>query len=183
MNCSISVFQMCFTINYSLDCFSPPFLMLELWERRKYRVSLKNHTERWLPMAMSILTSTSINFHSSTFFLENNPMVLVSSFLDQWFQRWDLLKPSILNTHKKFKLKVAKSGFKPLTTCNLKRRRDIDIIRNHKKEPLLSMLYYIFYPHENNKEPTEHIWLHTNSYYISLGIMRIHIPLFFNFLH
>ena len=29
------------------------------------------------------------------------------------------------------------------------------------------MLYYIFYPHENNKEPTEHVWLHTNSYYIS----------------
>ena len=152
--------------------------MLEPWERRKYRVSLKNHTERWLPMAMSILTSTFINFHSSTFYLENNPMVLVNSFLDQWFRRWDwdLLKPSILNTHKKFKFEVTQSGFKPLSLLTWGRaiafrnkiHRDIHpVLWNYKKEPLLSMFYYIFYPLEINKEPTEHVWLHTNSYYIS----------------
>ena len=172
MNCSISVFQMCFTINYSLDCFSPPFLMLELWERRKYRVSLKNHTERWLPMAMSILTSTSINFHSSTFFLENNPMVLVSSFLDQWFQRWDLLKPSILNTHKKFKLKVAKSGFKPLSLVIWREEETSHrYIRNHKKEPLLSMfssITFSIHMRTTRNQLNMYGWLHTNYIHIYL---------------
>ena len=92
------------------DFSSPPSSMWALWERKRSRVSPRNHTGRWLPMVMSTLTSTSTNFHSWTFCLENNPMVLDSLFLDQWFLRWDFKLSVHLSSI--FKIQISKKALK-----------------------------------------------------------------------